>query len=129
MAGNRKSKLDHYECEGQLSIFDVIKPKEPEITDDYIRENPTCFYVFGHYLDRATGWHKMPEELPNFVTWQLIDVVLFGKKTSTAWMEHEKWEAKDWAFRSVDDRRNMETTEILAWKLSAQEETCTETET
>lgn len=90
----------------------------PKITDDYIRENPTCFYVFGHYLDRDQGWHKMPEELPNFVTWQLIDVVLFGKKTGTVWMEHEKWEAKDWAFRSVDNRGNSETTEILAWKLS-----------
>ena len=92
------------------------EPKEPQ--DDYIRENPTCFYVFGHYLDKEQGWHKMPEELPCFNTWRLIDVVLFGEKTNTAWMEHEKWEAKDWVFRSVDDRRNAETTEILAWKLS-----------
>lgn len=33
-------------------------------------------------------------------------------------MELGKWEAKDWAFRSVDNRGNTETTEILAWKLS-----------
>ena len=92
--------------------------EEPKaIIDEYIQENPTCFYVFGHYLDSASGWHKMPEELPTFNTWHLVDVVLFGKKTGTAWMEHEKWEAKDWAFRSVDERRG-ETTEILAWKLS-----------
>lgn len=169
-----------YECEGQMNIFDFIKPEcsfsghtcnkqelwkvadtldelqcphvccrfcntkncgarcngseepkpfmnEPEdpkeITDDYIRENPTCFYVFGHYLDRAAGWHKMPEELPAFDSWRLIDVVLFGKKTGTAWMEHEKWEAQYWAFRSIDDRRNAETTEVLAWKLSELENT------
>ena len=93
-----------------------------EIKDDYIREHPTCFYVYGHYLDRASGWHKLPEELPNFTTWRLVDVVLFGKKTNTPWMEHEKWEAKDWCFRSVDDRRNTETTTIVAWKLSEQEE-------
>lgn len=86
--------------------------------DDYIRENPTCFYVLGHYLDSAQGWHKVPEELPNFTTWQIIDVVLFGKQTGTAWMEHEKWEAKDWSFRSVDQRRDTETIEILAWKKS-----------
>lgn len=93
------------------------EPKQ-DTTDEYIQENPTCFYVTGHYLDREEGWHKMPEELPNFVTWHLIDVVLFGKKTGTVWMEHEKWEAKDWAFRSVDNRGNSETTEILAWKIS-----------
>lgn len=165
------TKLDGYECEGQIDLFDYLKtipadkqpvtkytctiigreckahsykgcsmpgkcellkqavignnpePKEPEpeTTDDYIRENPTCFYVLGHYLDSAQGWHKVPEELPNFTTWQLIDVVLFGKQTGTAWMEHEKWEAKDWSFRSVDDRRNTETTEVLAWKLSDKE--------
>ena len=97
------------------------KPVKPYITDDYIRENPSCFYVLGHYLDRDAGWHKMPEELPTFNSWTLVDVVLFGKKTGTAWMEHEKWEAKDWAFRSVDDRRNTETTEVLAWKLSDKE--------
>ena len=93
----------------------MTKPK-PQITDDYIRENPTCFYVFGHYLDREQGWHKMPEELPTFREWTVIDVVVFGKKTSTAWMEHGKWEAKDWTFRSLDQRRDAETTEILAWK-------------
>ena len=118
MAGSNESKA---EIEGQMNIFDFIQ--EPEIKDDYIKENPTCFYVFGYYLDRAQGWHEVPKELPNFTTWQLIDVVLFGKKTGTAWMEHEKWEAKDWAFRSIDDRRNTETTEVLAWKLSDKEDT------
>ena len=98
------------------------EPKES--SDDYIREHPTCFYVYGHYLDKAQGWHKVPEELPTFDTWKLIDVVLFGKKTGTAWMEHEKWEAQYWAFRSVDDRRNTETTEVLAWKLSDKEDLC-----
>lgn len=29
MAGSRKNKLDHYECEGQLSIFDFIERPEP----------------------------------------------------------------------------------------------------
>ena len=92
--------------------------EEPNKTEDeYIKENPTCFYVYGHYLDRAQGWHKMPEELPTFNTWRLVDVVLFGKKTGTAWMEHGKWEAQNWTFRSVDDRGN-ETTEVMAWKLS-----------
>ena len=86
--------------------------------DEYIKENLTCFYVFGHYLDRADGWHKVPEELPMFTPWQKVDVVLFGKKTGHAWMEHGKWEAKDWAFRSVDDRRNTESVTVLAWKLS-----------
>ena len=106
-------------CNTRLCGVRCNGSEEPKASEDeYIKENPTCFYVLGHYLDREQGWHKMPEELPNFNTWLLIDVVLFGKKTSTAWMEHEKWEAKDWAFRSVDDRRNSETTEILAWKLS-----------
>lgn len=137
--------LNHYECEGQMNISDFLSPAqeyyfetgkttywqdrfgksmpEPEVetTDDYIRENPTCFYVLGYYLDSAAGWHKVPDELPTFTEWTLIDVVVFGKKTSTAWMEHEKWEAKDWAFRSIDDRRNTETTEILAWKKSEEE--------
>ena len=128
-----RTKLDNYECEGQISIFDIeLKepepfmnpPKEPkqEIKDDYIRENPTCFYVFGHYLDSATGWHKVPDELPTFTEWTLIDVVLFGKQTSTAWMEHGKWEAKDWTFRSVDERRNTETTEVLAWCIADKED-------
>lgn len=93
------------------------EPKK-EITDDYIKENPTCFYVFGYYLDKANGWHKVPEELPTFTAWTTIDVVIFGKKTSTSWMEHEKWEAKDWSFRSKDVRRNTESTQILAWKIS-----------
>ena len=103
------------QLEGQMNIFDFIK-QEPEIKDDYIRENPTCFYVFGHYLDREQGWHKMPEELPTFNTWTLVDVVLFGKKTGTAWMEHGKWEAQYWAFRSIDERNS--EVEFLAWKKS-----------
>ena len=107
-----------YSCEGQMSIFDFITEKPTTSEDEYIKENPTCFYVFGHYLDRAQGWHKMPEELPTFNSWLLVDVVLFGKKTGTAWMEHEKWEAQYWAFRSTNDRGKEETTEILAWKLS-----------
>lgn len=98
------------------------EPK-PEIKDDYIRENPTCFYVFGHYLDSTTGWHKVPEELPTFTEWTLVNVVVFGKKTGTAWMEHGKWEAKDWTFRSVDERRNTETTEVLAWCIADKEDT------
>lgn len=99
----------------------IEETEDPEPTDDYIRENPTCFYVFGYYLDRDQGWHKVPEELPNFTTWHKIDVVCFGKATGTSWMELGKWEAKDWTFRSLDDRRNTETIEILAWKLSDQE--------
>jgi hypothetical protein len=95
-------------------------PEEPKIepTDDYIKEHPTCFYVFGHYLDREDGWHKVPDELPTFTEWTTIDVVLFGKKTGTPWMEHGKWEAKDWTFRSLDERRDTESTEFLAWKVS-----------
>lgn len=151
-------KLDNYECDGQMSIFEFMKepkeepqknyelpcdtcghdiqdccdydnindycvmgnkwvPKKNE-TDDYIKENPTCFYVFGHYLDREEGWHKVPEELPTFTTWSLIDVVIFGQKSGTVWMEHGEWEAKDWTFRSMEDKRKTETLEILAWKLS-----------
>lgn len=217
MAANRKDKLAHYECEGQMSLFDFIpepKPREkllpcdtcghdiqgccdydyvknhdycvlgskwipkeapickhsghscnkknlwevadtldelqcPHVCcrkcntrncgarcngseepkrstrigpdDDYIKEHPTCFYVTGHYLDREQGWHKVPEELPTFATWQQVDVVLYGKKTGTPWMEHNKWEAKDWTFRSIDDRRNTESVTVLAWKLSDQE--------
>ena len=100
-------------------------PEEPkqEIKDDYIRENPTCFYVFGHYLDSAEGWHKVPDQLPTFTEWTLVNVVVFGKKTGTAWMEHGKWEAKDWTFRSVDERRNTETTEVLAWCIADKEDT------
>ena len=100
----------------------LIKNDEPErqqdTQDEYLKENPTCFYVFGHYLDKAEGWHKVPEELPMFTPWQKVDVVLFGKKTGTAWMEHEKWDAKDWTFRSLDENRRTESTEVLAWKLS-----------
>lgn len=56
------TKLDRYECEGQLSIFDYLRAADPEARqlkneqskkstyigpeDDYIRENPTCFYVW-----------------------------------------------------------------------------------
>jgi hypothetical protein len=94
------------------------EPTKPDITDDYIKEHPTCFYVFGHYLDREDGWHKVPDELPTFTEWTTIDVVLFGKKTGTPWMEHGKWEAKDWTFRSLDERRDTESTEFLAWKVS-----------
>ena len=179
MAGSGKGKLDHYECDVQLSIFDFIKPvcnysghtcnkaelwkvadtlddlmcphvccrkcntkmcgarcngsQEPEpfmnepedpedITDDYIKEHPTCFYVFGYYLDMAAGWHKVPDELPTFTEWTLIDVVLFGKQTGTAWMELGKWEAKNWTFRSIDERRNTETTEVLAWCIADKED-------
>lgn len=196
MAANRKDILRDYECEGQMSIFEIAdkplkfherewleghgykniyyeKPPRPgiyefadienptktkklevakngsvelghlamgsfravwwrpiketeqnrsedleEIIDDYIREHPTCFYVFGHYLDKVDGWHKVPEELPTFKDWTLVDVVVYGKKTGTPWMEHEKWEAKDWAFRSIDDRGNTESITVLAWRLS-----------
>lgn len=84
-------------------------------TDDYIREHPDCFYVYGHYLSRSDGWHKVPDELPTYTEWTVIDVVLYGQKTGTPWMEHKKWEAKDWTFRSIDQRRDTESTEILAW--------------
>lgn len=83
--------------------------------DGYIREHPDCFYVYGHYLSRADGWHKVPDELPTYTEWTVIDVVLFGKKTGTPWMEHEKWEAKDWTFRGIDEGRDKESIEILAW--------------
>lgn len=89
--------------------------------DDYIKEHPTCFYVTGHYLDREQGWHKVPDELPTFTEWTTVDVVLYGKKTCTPWMEHDKWEAKDWSFRSLDDRSGTESTEVLAWKISDKE--------
>lgn len=96
------------------------KAREPQ--DDYIRENPTCFYVFGHYLDRLEGWHKMPQELPEMASWHLVDVVAYGKKIGTVCMEHGKWEAKHWTFRSVGERRNCEEIDILAWKLSDDED-------
>ncbi len=109
-------KLDNYECDGQMDIFDYLKePKET--TDEYIKENPTCFYVFGHYLDREEGWHKVPDELPTFTEWTLIDVVLFGKKTNTPWLELKKWQAKDWTFRRIEGD-TPETTTVLAWKVS-----------
>lgn len=111
-------KLDNYECDGQMDIYDYLKPKKQETEDDYIKENPTCFYVFGHYLDREKGWHKVPEELPTFTEWKLIDTVVFGQRSGTVWMEHGKWEAKDWTFRSIEDKRNTETLKILAWKLA-----------
>lgn len=108
-------KCDVRHCGARCNGSEEPKPSE----DDYIREHPTCFYVFGHYLDREQGWHKMPEELPTFSEWTAVDVVLFGKKTGTPWMEHGKWEAKDWTFRSIDQRRDTESTEILAWKIKS----------
>lgn len=63
----------------------------------------------------------MPDELPIFTEWKKVDVVLFGKKTGTPWMELEKWEAKDWTFRSIDKRQNAESIEFLAWRLSDDE--------
>lgn len=92
--------------------------RQQDTTDEYLKENPTCFYVFGHYLDRADGWHKVPEELPMFTPWQKVDVVVFGKKTGTAWMELGAWEAKDWTFRTIDEAKYSESIEVLAWKLS-----------
>ena len=65
------------------------EPKK-EIADEYIREHPTCFYVFGYYLDRTEGWHKVPEELPIFKEWTTVDVVIFGEKTGTPWMERKR---------------------------------------
>lgn len=103
--------------QGEPFMNEPEEPKE-EIKDDYIREHPSCFYVFGYYLDKAAGWHKVPEELPTFSVWTKVDVVLFGQKTGTSWMELEKWEAKDWTFRSIDQRRDTETTEVMAWKVS-----------
>ena len=96
----------------QMTIDDWLKEKEP--AEDYIKENPTCFYVHGYYLDRSDGWRKLPAELPVFNDWTIVDVVLFGKKTGTSWMEHGKWEAKHWAFRSIGPRKG--ETDMLAWK-------------
>lgn len=95
--------------------------RQQDTTDEYLKEHPTCFYVFGHYLDKADGWHKVPEELPKLTTWQNVDVVVFGKKTGTPWMECNKWEAKDWTFRTIEESRHTESIEVLAWKLSDQE--------
>lgn len=41
MAGSSKNKLEHYECDGQLSIFDFIKP--------------VCNYS-GHTCNKAELW-------------------------------------------------------------------------
>ena len=60
----------------------------------------------------------VPEELPEFKEWTPVDVVLFGKKTGTPWMELDKWEAKGWTFRSKDDKRGTESIEVMAWKRS-----------
>lgn len=106
-------------CNGSEEPKPFMNPPEEQkedIKDDYIKENPTCFYVFGHYLDKADGWHKVPEELPEFKEWTPVDVVLFGKKTGCSWMELNEWEAKDWTFRSKDDKRGTESIEVLAWK-------------
>lgn len=94
------------------------EPEKKEPTDDYIKEHPTCFYVFGYYLDKEHGWHKVPDMLPTFTEWTLVDVVVFGQKTGTPWMESRKWEAKDWTFRSADIRRDTESIQIMAWKIS-----------
>lgn len=122
IAGWRLTLRKAKQCDtipGQISLFDLFPEKTQ---DEYIKENPTCFYVFGYYLDKLDGWHKVPEELPVFKTWCLIDAVCFGKKTGTVWMEHGKWEAQYWAFRSVEDWGSRENIEILAWKLADQEE-------
>ena len=120
---NCKVKMCGTRCNGSEEPKPFMNPPEEQkedIKDDYIRENPTCFYVLGHYLDREEGWHKMPEELPTFTEWTTVDVVIFGKKTGTAWIEYEKWEAKDWSFRSKEVR-DTESTEILAWMVSDKE--------
>lgn len=101
-------------------IEKVEEPKQ-DTTDEYIQEHPYCFYVFGYYLSRADGWHKIPEELPTFTEWTKVNVVVYGKQTGTPWMELDKWEAKDWTFRSLDDRRNTETITVLAWQISDDE--------
>ena len=122
--GSKTPAQEYFEETGKTTYWQDSQGKPHRwwrTEDEYIRENPTCFYVFGHYLDREAGWHKVPDQLPTFTEWTVIDVVVFGKKTSTAWMEHRKWEAKDWTFRSVDQRRNTETIEILAWKISEEQ--------
>ena len=100
-----------------------LKKRNPFYTenDNYIREHPTCFYVTGFYLDRERGWKKLPQELPTFDKWTLVDVVLFSKSLGTVWMELGKWEAKHWCFKSVEPRRD--ETEMLAWAIS-REESC-----
>lgn len=113
--------IKNYECDGQLNIFNFLKVEEDPktvITDEYIQDHPSCFYVFGYYLDNNEGWHKVPDFLPTFTEWTKVDVVVYGKQTGTPWMELDKWEAKDWTFRSLDDRRNTESITVLAWKLS-----------
>ena len=64
-------------------------PEEPNTTDDYIKENPTCFYVFGHYLDREDGWHKVPDELPTFTEWSTMMSCSLVKR-----QEHHGWNMK-----------------------------------
>lgn len=110
-------------CGARCNGSEEPEPTTPkqDTTDEYIQEHPDCFYVFGYYLSRDDGWHKMPDELPIFTEWKKVDVVLFGKKTGTPWMELEKWEAKDWTFRSMDNRQNAESIEFLAWRLSDDE--------
>ena len=103
---------------GPSTVGDTFCSKRKEPEDDYIREHPTCFYVIGHYLDRQQGWHKVPDELPMFNSWRLVDVVVFGKKTGTPSMEHEKWIAKDGVFRSRDASRPIDSIEILAWRIA-----------
>ncbi len=116
--------------EGQISleqwqtVLDTkaeLKKQNPFYTehDNYIREHPTCFYVTGFYLDRERGWKKLPQELPTFDKWTLVDVVLFSKSLGTVWMELRKWEAKHWCFKSVEPRRD--ETEMLAWAISREE--------
>jgi hypothetical protein len=57
--------LQNYECEGQLSIFDIpIKepepfmnpPEEPETTDDYIKENPSQSNHICRFLEEVAEW-------------------------------------------------------------------------
>ena len=59
--------IKNYECDGQLNIFNFLKVEEDPktvITDEYIQDHPSCFYVFGYYLDNNEGWHKVPDFLP-----------------------------------------------------------------
>lgn len=116
------SEYEQMTLESYMAELKASEEKASEPQDDYIREHPTCFYVFGHYLNRLEGWHKMPQELPELADWHLVDVVAYGKKTGFVWMEHRNWEAKHWTFRSIGPRRNCENIDILAWKLSDDED-------